>query len=172
MKDLITVRKQLMKDGQNVYLASIEESCVSLVNFIHQADTMKYGNSANLEKCIHQANAVSWWDENSKYDWHLKAEQHITPPQTIKYQYNLSKTYSMHFGRDNADIYTSMEYWRFFEQTGHTFRIGNVTCAGGFEGSIKRLYRYYPYWCLVQMLISFNLTLRKTRNSKTCFINF
>ena len=154
MKDLITVRKQLMKDGQNVYLASIEESCVSLVNFIHQADTMKYGNSANLEKCIHQANAVSWWDENSKYDWHLKAEQHITPPQTIKYQYNLSKTYSMHFGRDNADIYTSMEYWRFFEQTGHTFRIGNVTCAGGFEGSIKRLYRYYPYWCLVQMLIS------------------
>lgn len=60
----------------------------------------------------------------------------------------------MHFGRDNADIYTSMEYWRFFEQTGHTFRIGNVTCAGGFEGSIKRLYRYYPYWCLVQMLIS------------------
>lgn len=49
MKDLITVRKQLMKDGQNVYLASIEESCVSLVNFIHQADTMKYGNSANLE---------------------------------------------------------------------------------------------------------------------------
>lgn len=154
MKDLITVRKQLMKDGQNVYLASIEESCVSLVNFIHQADTMKYGNSANLEKCIHQANAVSWWDENSKYDWHLKAEQHITPPQTITYQYDLSKTYSMHFGRDNADIYTSMEYWRFFEQTGHTFRIGNVTCAGGFDGSIKRLYRYYPYWCLVQMLIS------------------
>lgn len=115
---------------------------------------MKYGNSANLEKCIHQANAVSWWDENSKYDWHLKAEQHITPPQTITYQYDLSKTYSMHFGRDNADIYTSMEYWRFFEQTGHTFRIGNVTCAGGFDGSIKRLYRYYPYWCLVQMLIS------------------
>ena len=113
-----------------------------------------YGNSANLEKCIHQANAVSWWDENSKYDWHLKAEQHITPPQTITYQYDLSKTYSMHFGRDNADIYTSMEYWRFFEQTGHTFRIGNVTCAGGFDGSIKRLYRYYPYWCLVQMLIS------------------
>ncbi len=73
-----------MKDGQNVYLASIEESCVSLVNFIHQADSMKYSNSANLEKCIHQANAVSWWDENSKYDWHLKAEQHITPPQTIK----------------------------------------------------------------------------------------
>lgn len=25
---------------------------------------------------------------------------------------------------------------------------------------------------LVQMVISFNLTLRKTRNSKTCFINF
>ena len=22
------------------------------------------------------------------------------------------------------------------------------------RGSIKRLYRYYPYWCLVQMLIS------------------
>ena len=153
MNNLVSVRKQLMRDAQNVYLASVEESCVSLVNFIRQAEITVSKDSEKYEKCIHTG-LVSWWDENNKYVWNLKTEQHIIPSVETKYRYNLSKMCSTHYGNNNIDIYTAMEYWRFFEKTGHAFRIGNVTCKEGLEGSAKRLCRYYPYWCMVQILFS------------------
>ncbi len=146
MENLIRVRKQLMKNSQSPYLISVEESTVSLVNFIRQSS---YGEK--LEKCIHDG-ALSWWDENEKYCLNLKSELPERKRQTIKYNFDLSQNITEHFGIDNSDIFVAMEYWRFFEQTGHCFRIANVTCKDGLEGSVKCLYKYYPYWSLMQVL--------------------
>lgn len=155
MKNLASVRKQLAKDAGNVYLVSVEESCVSLLNYIRQGNIA--GENKKLERCIH-AGSFSWWDENEKYCLNLKAELREIKTREVKYMYNLGQTYTMHYGRDNDDIFIAMEYWRFFEKTGHMFRIGNVTCKEGLEGSVKRLCRYYPYWSLMQIL-----TARETK---------
>lgn len=69
MDNLMRVRKQLMKKSHSPYLISVEESTVSLINFIRQSS---YGEE--LEKCIHEG-ALSWWDENEKYYLNLKSEQ-------------------------------------------------------------------------------------------------
>jgi hypothetical protein len=146
MDNLMRVRKQLMKKSHSPYLISVEESTVSLINFIRQSS---YGEE--LEKCIHEG-ALSWWDENEKYYLNLKSEQPGRKRQTTKYNFDLTRSITEHFGIDNRDIFIAMEYWRFFEQTGHSFRIANVTCKDGLDGSVKRLCKYYPYWSLMQVL--------------------
>ncbi len=47
-----------------------------------------------------------------------------------------------------------MEYLRFLEQTGHPFRLQNVTNTKGLHGTVKKLAPYYPHWCLMQILIA------------------
>lgn len=146
MENLVRVRKQLMKKSHSPYLISVEESTVSLINFIRQSS---YGEE--LEKCIHEG-SLSWWDENEKYCLNLRSEQPERKRQTTKYNFDLTRSITEHFGVDNTDIFIAMEYWRFFEQTGHSFRIANVTCKDGLDGSVKRLCKYYPYWSLMQVL--------------------
>ena len=45
-----------------------------------------------------------------------------------------------------------MEYLRFLEQTGHPFRIINVTNTLGLESTVKILSPYYPHGCLMNIL--------------------
>lgn len=146
MENLIQVRRQLMKTPQSPYLVSIEESNVSLVNFIRQS-----GYENNFEKCIHEG-TFSWWDENEKYCLNLKTEPLKRERCLIKYNFDLSQSYTKQLDFDNSDTMTALEYWRFLERTGHSFRIANVMCKEGLEGSVKRLCKYYPYWSLFQVL--------------------
>ena len=43
---------------------------------------------------------------------------------------------------------------RFLEQTGHPFRLQNVTNTKGLHSTVKLLAPYYPHWCLMQILIA------------------
>lgn len=146
MDNLMQVRKHLMNNSQSAYLISVEESNVSLVNYIRQSRDEK-----ELEKCIHKG-AFSWWNENEKYCLNLKSEYVEKKKQTVKYNFDLTKKITTHYGGYNEGIFVALEYWRFLEQTGHSFRIANVTCKEGLDGSINRLCKYYPYWSLVQVL--------------------
>ena len=59
MKNLVLVRQKLFKSQKKEYLCSIEDSCVSLLNFIKQRNF----SIGTLEKSVNQGD-VSWWDEN------------------------------------------------------------------------------------------------------------
>ena len=48
----------------------------------------------------------------------------------------------------------ALEYLRFLEQTGHPFRLQNVTNTKGLHSTVKLLAPYYPHWCLMQILIA------------------
>lgn len=145
---LILVRRQLVKDNGNEYLSSVEESIVSLINFIRQGNL-----SDKAEECIHE-NDLSWWNENDKYCLHLNMEEKNNKGFEIKENFDLSSTYTTHMGTDNSNVFYAMEYLRFLEQTGHPFRLQNVTNTKGLYGTIKRLSHYYPHWCLMQILIA------------------
>lgn len=148
MKTLVLIRRQLVKKSRNEYLASLEESVVSLINFIRQGS-----NKNELEECIHEGE-LHWWDENDKYCLHLNAETKPYKNVEANNNYDLSLTYTTHWGRDNSDIFYALEYNRFLEQTGHPFRLQNVTNTKGLYSTIKKLAPYYPHWCLMQILIA------------------
>lgn len=148
MKNLVLVRRQLVKKNRNEYLCSLEESIVSLINYIRQGS---YKNK--LEECIHDGE-FHWWDENDKYCLHLNAETKPYKKIEANNNYDLSCTYTTHWGNDNSDIFYALEYNRFLEQTGHFFRLQNVTNTKGLSSTIKKLAPYYPHWCLMQILIA------------------
>lgn len=149
LSDALTlVRKQLVKASGNEYLSSIEESIVSLINFIRQGNIID-----ETEECIHESD-VSWWNENDKYCLYLNAEDKSNKSFETKDNFDLSSTYTMRMGRDNSNVFYAMEYLRFLELTGHPFRLQNVTNTKGLHSTVKQLAPYYPHWCLMQILIA------------------
>lgn len=148
MDNLVLVRKQLVKENGNEYLSSIEESVVSLVNFIRQGN-----HSMELEECIHEGE-ISWWNENDKYCLNLNVANGEHKSFEMSSNFDLSVSYTMHMGYDNTDVLYALEYLRFLEQTGHPFRLQNVTNTKGLQNAMKKLAPYYPHWCLMQILIA------------------
>lgn len=147
------IRKQLGKNSKDEYLCSIEESVVSLLNFIRQGN-WQINFDAEIEACI-QTGDVNWWQENEEYCTHLNEKEDKKNEAVVQTNYDLSLTYTSHMmGRGNNKIYYALDYLRFLEQTGHPFRIQMVTNTKGFQRVIETLYLYYPHWCLVQILVA------------------
>ena len=89
-----------------------------------------------------------------KYCLYLNTEEKGNKSFETKDNFDLSSTYTMHMGRDNSNVFYALEYLRFLEQTGHPFRLQNVTNTKGLHSTVKLLAPYYPHWCLMQILIA------------------
>ncbi len=148
------IRQQLVKNSRDEYLCSMEESVVSLLNFIRQGN-WSVSSETKLEDCI-QTGDISWWEENEKYCFHLNEKENVKSASEVQTNYDLSITYTLFMGSNNTKIYYALDYLRFLEQTGHPFRIQFVTNTKGFQNVMRSLYLYYPNWCLIQMLIAQN----------------
>ena len=149
MDNLISLRKSFMRSEKEEYLSSIEECCVSLINFIRQRNF----SFEHVEECTCQS-YFSWWDENDKYCLALNSLDKNQPYYEEKINFDLSITRTTHWGTDSTKLFYAMEYLRFMEQSGHPLRLGNVTNTKGLEGTITRLVFYYPYWCLMQTIMA------------------
>lgn len=149
METLKLVRRQLVKKSGNEYLYSIEESIVSLINFIRRGNML----TTESEKSIHSGD-VSWWAENDKYCLYLGMEKKSNESFESRNNYDLTSSYTIRMGTDNTQVFYALEYFRFLEQTGHPFRIQNVTNARGLHSAVKQLAQYYPHWCFMQILIA------------------
>lgn len=147
-ENLILLRQKLFRSEKKEYLSSIEESCVSLINFIRQRNF----SFKNMEESIYKGD-LSWWNENDKYCLHLNSKDEMKE-NGEKVNFNLSVTYTTHYSNDNTNFFYALEYLRFIEQSGHPFRLGNVTNTKGLEGTIERLVNYYPHLCLMHSLIA------------------
>ena len=149
MDNLISLRKSFMRSEKVEYLSSIEECCVSLINFIRQRNF----SFEQVEECTCQS-YFSWWDENDKYCLALNSLDKNQAYYEEKINFDLSITRTTHWGTDNTKLFYAMEYLRFMEQSGHPLRLGNVTNTKGLEGTITRLVFYYPHWCLMQTIMA------------------
>ena len=146
---LVLVRRQQVRERENAYLASIEESIVAMLNFIRRGSLEC--QEENLEE-PRQKSEFTWWNENSRYCFWLNEEEE--PKSETKENFNLTTTYTFYGGEENKKIFYALEYLRFLEQTGHPFRIQNVTNTRGLYRTIQYLAPYYPHWCLMQILIA------------------
>lgn len=150
--NLRMIRRPLMRDAKNAFLVSMEECCVSLVNYIRQSKHWD-NTKEKFEQSTNQAD-ISWKETNRYYISQMKEEFKTIKEEELYYSFNLTRTYTIHFGSNQNSVLTALEYWRFLEKTGHAFCIGNVTMRDGLDGSVKRLGLYYPYWAMVQTLIA------------------
>ncbi len=148
---LIQVRKQLIKENDNEYLVSVEESIVSLINYIRQGNWKI--SSDDLECCLND-NVLSWWNENDKYCYHLNEINEPKERFEENDNFDLSTTFTMNFGENNQNIFYALEYWRFLELTGHPFRVNSVSNTKGLFSSLRYLANYYFHWSLMQILIA------------------
>lgn len=152
--NLILVRRKLFKSLKKEYLSSIEDSCVSLINYVRQSSLINQINFSMqpMEHSINESD-LSWWEENDRYClWVNSKDVEIIDGEIINF--DLSTTYTTHLGVNNEKIFYALEYLRFIEQSGHPFRLGNVTNTKGLEGVLNRLAPYYPNWCMIHMLIA------------------
>ncbi len=147
-QNLIMVRQKLFKSNKKQYLSSIEDSCVSLINYIRQMNFSKQP----IEESINKGD-LSWWEENYKYCFWINSKDKENKSGR-KTNFDLTVTHTTHFGVNNEKTFYTLEYLRFIEQSGHPFRLGNVTNIKGLEGTITRLAQYYPHWCLMHILIA------------------
>ena len=148
---LIQVRKQLIKENDNEYLVSVEESIVSLINYIRQGNWKI--SSDDLECCLND-HVLSWWNENDKYCYHLNEINEPKERFEENDNFDLSTTFTMNFGENNQNIFYALEYWRFLELTGHPFRVNSVSNTKGLFSSLRYLANYYSHWSLMQILIA------------------
>ena len=149
LDNLVSIRKYLVRSEKKQYLSSLEESCVSLFNFIKQRNFTFDG----MESSIHKGD-FSWWNENDKYCLYLELPKKHKPPFELRIEFDLRITQTTNMGLDNTYIFHSLEYLRFIEQSGHPLRLANVTNTKAIDGLFNNLAPYYSNWCLVQMLLA------------------
>lgn len=145
---LILVRRQRVRTDRTEYLDSIEESIVSLINFIRQGNWESPPEKMEVSR---QENAISWWNENEKYCSHLNMEEELDREGE---NFELTSTYTICIGKSNQKVFYALEYMRFLEQTGHPFRLRDVVNTEGLYPVLRCLAPYYPHWCLMQILIA------------------
>ena len=134
LDNLVSIRKYLVRSEKKQYLSSLEESCVSLFNFIKQRNFTFDG----MESSIHKGD-FSWWNENDKYCLYLELPKKHKPPFELRIEFDLRITQTTNMGLDNTYIFHSLEYLRFIEQSGHPLRLANVTNTKAIDGLFNNL---------------------------------
>lgn len=150
-ENLFSLRSQLNKNPDDLYLSSLEVCCVVLYNIIERHD--HYFDTDYEEESIVSKADIDWYQER---DFRASAIAKAKEPKlgrNVTIEYNLNRSVSNSFGSDKR-VLEVISYWRFLEQTGSCLRIGAFGQKEGREESFQYAGEYYPHWTLMQMLVS------------------
>lgn len=143
------IRKKLTLNSKDVFYSSLEESVVSLLNFIKKG---RWHDNSKLER-TYQSESLNWDDENQNFCYQLNEQSTKRHTNERRVNFDLSVTYVSYDGYENKSFYYALDYLRFLEKTAHPFRVQYVVNKDGFHNAINNLCYFYPNWCLIQMLI-------------------
>ena len=143
------IRKKLTLNSKDVFYSSLEESVVSLLNFIKKG---RWHDNSKLER-TYQSESLNWDDENQNFCYQLNEQSTKRHTNERRVNFDLSVTYVSYDGYGNKSFYYALDYLRFLEKTAHPFRVQYVVNKDGFHNAINNLCYFYPNWCLIQMLI-------------------
>lgn len=143
------IRKKLTLNSKDVFYSSLEESVVSLLNFIKKG---RWHGNSQLER-TYQNEILNWADENQNFCYQLNEQSTKRYTNERRVNFDLSVTYVSYEGYGHKSFYYALDYLRFLEKTAHPFRVQFVVNKDGFHNAINNLCYFYPNWCLIQMLI-------------------
>lgn len=143
------IRKKLTMNSKDVFYSSLEESVVSLLNFIKKG---RWHGNSQLER-TYQNETLNWADENQNFCYQLNEQSTKRHTNERRVNFDLSVTYVSYEGYGHKSFYYALDYLRFLEKTAHPFRVQFIVNKDGFHNAINNLCYFYPNWCLIQMLI-------------------
>lgn len=149
-KNLFSLRSQLNKNPDDLYLSSLEVCCVVLYNTIERHDHY-FDIDFKGERIVSKAN-IDWYQERDSRASAIVMEKAPKLGRNIRVEYNLNSSISNSFGSDKR-VLEVLSYWRFLEQTGSCLRIGAFINKDGREEAFQYAGEYYPHWTLMQMLV-------------------
>lgn len=143
------IRKKLTLNSKDVFYSSLEESVVSLLNFIKKG---KWHDNSKPER-TYQNESLNWADENQNFCYLLNEQSTKRHTNERRVNFDLSVTYVSYNGYRYKSVYYALDYLRFLEKTAHPLRVQFLVNKDGFHNVLNNLCFYYPNWCLIQMLI-------------------
>ena len=153
ISNLSKVRRQLSKRKDDLYLSSIEECTVHLLNHIRQADGSIGTKEIESDKLLNES-GLSWWNDYEKYSLRVLSCKPMPDYQEYSLGYRLNAMVTTHYSMRNPAIQLSLEYWRFREVSGSPFRIGIVVNKAALKESIQWLEPYYAQWAIYLLISS------------------
>ncbi|MFF2909217.1 SIR2 family protein [Paenibacillus sp. NPDC057934] len=156
---LVLVRRQLQSNEQSLLLLSYESALMSLKGHIEQAISIEkdygqpWGELSDTEverRQMHKKFTTDWNTEDERFQLLL-----TVPSQDFRAK---GEQPSFDFGRrtlsfttgEDKDILTAYAFLRFREETGHPFRIHNVTSGNkAAVGAVERIAPYSFVWSIV-----------------------
>ena len=154
LQDALTfVRRQLSTDAQNYCLLSQESALMTLKRYVEQAiqfEKESWGEGKNQfnpdaeRSSIHRKYELDWYAEDTSFQLQLKSLSQVQKSNSNRASFDFGRrTVSFSYGED-TDVLTSFAFLRFREETGHPFRIVNVT--SGNKAAIGAAVRISPYY--------------------------
>lgn len=153
ISNLSKVRRQLSKRKDDLYLASVEECTVHLLNYVILADGSKGTKEIESDRPINES-GLSWWNDYEKYSLRVLSCKPLPDYQEYSLGYRLNAMVTTHYSMRNPAIQLSLEYWRFREASGSPFRIGIVVNKNALNESIQWLEPYYAQWAIYLLISS------------------
>ncbi|MDN4083290.1 SIR2 family protein [Paenibacillus polymyxa] len=156
---LILVRRQIQSDDQNLLLLSHESALMSLKNYIEQSISMEkdYGQSWRKQedteferRQAHKKFTTDWHAEDERFQLLLNTSRQAIDSQGEQFSFDFGRRKFSFTTNEDTDLLNAYAFLRFREETGHPFRIQNIT--SGNKTAIRAVERITPYsvtWAIV-----------------------
>ncbi|WP_410513072.1 hypothetical protein PaeBR_00925 [Paenibacillus sp. BR2-3] len=156
---LVLVRRQLQSNEQSLLLLSYESALMSLKGHIEQAISMEkdYGQSwserrdTEVERRqMHRKFTTDWNTEDERFQLLLTVPRQDFRPKGEQPSFDFGRRTLSFNTREDTDSLTAYAFLRFREETGHPFRIHNITNGNkAVVGAVERIAAYSFAWAVV-----------------------
>lgn len=163
---LLMVRKNLQVEYDNIRCLSLENVLMSLLNFVENVldvtwnlehdNKTKQNSAINYyaeRRPIHQKYKADWFIEEERFELLLCAPAKIYRTVDVKQSFDFGRQIITSSFHQDTETLNAFGFLRFFEETGHPFRIRNmISGAEAAKGSVERIAHYNSIWAVVTLL--------------------
>ncbi|MEC0241271.1 SIR2 family protein [Paenibacillus dokdonensis] len=156
---LILIRRQLQSDDQNLLLLSYESALMSLKGFIEQSISMENDfeqswserwDTEHERRQIHKKFTTDWNTEDERFQLLLTAPRQDFSSKAEQPSFDFGRRTLSVNSKNDTDALTAYAFLRFREETGHPFRVHNITSGNKAAiGAAERIATYSFAWASV-----------------------
>ncbi|WP_379163465.1 SIR2 family protein [Paenibacillus sp. sgz5001063] len=156
---LVLVRRQLQSNDQSLLLLSYESSLMSLKGHIEKSISIEkdYGQSWNEQRDteverrqMHKRFTTDWITEDERFQLLLTVPRQDFESVGEQPTFDFGRRTHSFTNKEDADRITAYAFLRFREETGHPFRVHNITSGNkAATGAVERIAPYSFAWAVV-----------------------
>ncbi|MDM5277092.1 SIR2 family protein [Paenibacillus silvae] len=155
---LILIRRQLQSNNQNLLLLSHESALMSLKGHIENTISLEEGTDFEPidtefeRRQAHKMLTTDWHSENERFQLLLDTPRRLSVSKNEQFSFDFGRRTFSFDTSENKNIFNAYAFLRFREETGHPFRIYNIT--NGNKTAVRaaeQISRYSFMWAIVSI---------------------